>query len=182
MKKWPHGRRRPCPDLFSWHGEKGRTTYRCAGLVYSRSHAGKGVAVDVNVAVLADYANVSQDGKLNIMGIFQEINPPVLPFQLPQMYLVLSFSAGPAEFETNRDIRVALLHSDGQEVLTLGAQMRVPRPNRPGSRAYINEAVGLAGVMFERHGDYAFSVLVGDDEKANVPLHVNEPLQEVTNG
>jgi hypothetical protein len=151
-------------------------------VLYFRSHAEKGSAVDVTVAVLADYANVSQDGKLNIMGIFQEINPPFLPFPMPQMYLVLSFSAGPAEFETNRNIRVALLHSDGQEVLTLETQMRVPRPKRQGSRAYINEAVGLAGVMFELSGDYAFSVLVGDDEKASVPLHVNKPLREVTNG
>jgi hypothetical protein len=51
--------------------------------------------MEVTVAVLADYANVSQDGKLNIMGIFQEINATSLPFVLPQMYLVMSFSAGP---------------------------------------------------------------------------------------
>ena len=56
------------------------------------------------------------------------------------------------------------------------AQMTVPRPNRPGSRAYINQTVGLAGVVFERSGAYAFSVLVGDDEKATVPLYINEPV------
>src|SRR5919199_2106203 len=121
------------------------------------------------------YANVSQDGKLNIMGIFQEVNPPTLPFALPQMYLVLSFSAGPAEFDTVRNICIPLLQSDGQEMLSLQAQMRVPRPNRPGSPAYINAAIGLAGVRFERPGDYAFSILIGDDEKATVPLHVNDP-------
>lgn len=131
--------------------------------------------MDVTVAVLADYANVSQDGKLNIMGIFQEINPPVLPFALPQMYLVLSFSAGPAEFDTVRNIRIPLLHSDGQELLAMEAQMTIPRPKRLGSRAYINQTIGLAGVTFERPGDYAFSILVGDDEKATAPLHVNEP-------
>jgi len=130
--------------------------------------------VDVTVAVLADYANVSQDGKLNIMGIFQEVNAPSLPFVLPQMFLVLSFSAGPAEFNTARNVRVVLLHSDGKEILGLEAQMQVPRPDRPGSRAYINQAIGLAGVAFEQPGDYAFSVLVGDDEKATVPLHVND--------
>jgi hypothetical protein len=144
-------------------------------MVYSRSHAGKGVVVEVRVAVLADYANVSQDGKLNIMGIFQEINPPFLPFPLPQMYLVLSFTAGPAEFNTVRKLRIPLLHSDGQEILAMEADMHVPSARRPGSRAYINEAIGLAGVMFSRPGDYAFSILIGDDEKATVPLHVNDP-------
>lgn len=144
-------------------------------MVYFRSHAGKGATVEVTVAVLADYANVSQDGKLNIMGIFQEINPPFLPFPMPQMYLVLSFSAGPAEFDTARDIRIPLLHSDGQEILGMEAQMQIPRPKRAGSRAYINQAIGLTGVQFERAGDYAFSILIGDDEKASVPLHVNDP-------
>jgi hypothetical protein len=137
--------------------------------------------MEVTVAVLADYANVSQDGKLNIMGIFQEINPPVLPFALPQMYLVLSFSAGPAEFGTTRNIRIPLMQSDGQEIFSLQAQMQIPRANRPGSRVYMNEAIGLAGVTFHQPGDYAFSILVGDDEKATVPLHVNEPIQEVDN-
>ena len=144
-------------------------------MVYSRSHVEKGVAVEVTVAVLADYANVSQDGKLNIMGIFQEINPPALPFTLPQMYLVLAFTAGPAEFNTERRLRIPLLHSDGQEILAMEADMRVPSSRRPGSRAYIKETIGLAGVTFPRSGDYAFSILIGDDEKASVPIHVNDP-------
>lgn len=142
--------------------------------VYFHPHAAEDTTMDVTVAVLADYANVSKDGKLNIMGIFQEINPPTLPFSLPQMYLVLSLSAGPAESGATRDMRIALLHSDGEEVLTVEAEMPVPSPTRPGSRAYINEAIGLAGVTFERPGDYAFSLLIGDDEKASVPLHVND--------
>jgi hypothetical protein len=130
--------------------------------------------MDVTVAVLADYANVSKDGKLNIMGIFQEVNATELPFQLPQMYLVMGFTAGPAEFGSTKNVRVSLLHSDGQEVFTLAAQMQVPHAARPGSRAYINEAIGLAGVVFQQAGDYAFYILVGDDEKATVPLYVND--------
>lgn len=167
--------------MFSLHGEKRCTTGCNMPMVYSRSHAENGVAVDVTVAVLADYANVSQDGKLNIMGIFQEINPPVLPFVLPQMYLVLSLTAGPAEVGLARNVRIPLLDSDGQEIVSLQAQMRVPSSRRPGSRVSINEAIGLAGLTFPHAGDYAFHILIGDDDKATVPLHVNEPIQEVTN-
>jgi hypothetical protein len=143
-------------------------------MVYFRSHEGQGGVLEVNLAVLADYANVSQDGKLNIMGIFQEINATSLPFPLPQMYLVMSFSAGPAEFDSQRPIRIVLLRADGEEILNLEGQMQVPRPTRPGSRAYLNETIGLAGVTFDQAGDYGFSILVGGDEKATVPLHVND--------
>jgi hypothetical protein len=131
--------------------------------------------MDVNLAVLADYANVSQDSKLNIMGIFQEVNPPVLPFALPQMYLVVSFVAGPAEFGSVKNIRIVLLDNDGNEMLALEAQAQVPRPPRPGRRAFINQVIGLNGITFQRPGDYAFSILVGGETKETVGLHVNEP-------
>ena len=131
--------------------------------------------MDVTLAILADYANVSQDGKLNIMGIFQEVNPPVLPFQLPQMYLVVSFEAGPAEFNSVKNIRIALLDSDGNERLALEGRVQVPRPPRPGSRAFINQTIGLNGVSFERAGDYEFAILIGGETRGTAALHVNEP-------
>lgn len=130
--------------------------------------------MDVKLAVLADYANVSQDGKLNIMGIFQEINAPSLPFPLPQMYLVLTFEAGPAEFGSEKQLRVVLVDSDGNERMSLEGQVKVPRPLRRGAPAYINEAIGLAGVPFDRAGDYHFAALVGGETKETVPLHVND--------
>jgi hypothetical protein len=144
-------------------------------MVYSRSHAEKGVAVDVRLAVLADYANVSQDGKLNIMGIFQEVNPPVLPFQLPQMFLVVSFEAGPAEFDSMKNIRVALLDIDGSEMLALEGQVQVPRPPRPGRRAFINQVIGLNGVRFERSGGHEFAILIGGETRGTASVHINEP-------
>lgn len=131
----------------------------------------------VRLAVLADYANVSQDGKLNIMGIFQEVNPPVLPFALPQMYLVVAFEAGAAEFDTTKDIRFALLDSDGNEMLALAGQATVPRPDRPGSRAYINQVIGLNGITFDHPGDYGFSILVAGETRETVELHINEPME-----
>lgn len=144
-------------------------------MVYFRSHVGRAIAMDVNLAVLADYANVSQDGKLNIMGIFQEVNAPFLPFPLPQMYLVLSLVASPAEAGSRRDMRVVLVDGDGSEVLSLDANLQVPHnPTRPGSRAIINEAIGLLGVQFLRGGEHAFSIQIGGDEKASVPLYVND--------
>ena len=150
-------------------------------MVNFRIHAEKGVAVDVTLAVLADYATVSQDGKLNVMGIFQEVNPPALPFALPQMYLVVSYAAGPAEFDTVKDIKIALLDSDGKEMLALEGQVPVQRPPRPGGRAYMNQVIGLSGVTFERPGDYGFAILAGGETKETVSLHVNEPIQEVPN-
>lgn len=131
--------------------------------------------MEVTLAVLADYANVTQEGKANIMGVFSEVNPPELPFALPMMFLVATFTASPAEVGSEKVLRVVLLDGDGNQILSLETPIAVPRPARPGSRVQLNSILGLTGVRFERPGDYQFSILVGGEEKQSIPLHVNKP-------
>jgi hypothetical protein len=89
------------------------------------------------LAVLADYANVTQDGKLNIMGIFHEVNAPFLPFPLPQMFLVASFKVESAEYGKEQLIRLALRDKNGgdSEMLYLEGQAQAPQPTSPASTA-----------------------------------------------
>ncbi len=54
----------------------------------------------VALGVLADYANVSADGKLNIMGVFQIVNVIQFPHVHAQMDLVLTLEADPSEAGT----------------------------------------------------------------------------------
>ena len=48
----------------------------------------------VKVALLADYSNVSREGKLNILGIFDTIYAPTFPTTHPHMQLVIRFEGG----------------------------------------------------------------------------------------
>ena len=130
--------------------------------------------MNVTLAVLADYANVSQDGKLNILGVFQEVNPVGFPAAVAQMFLVVSFEASAAEVGTQMNIRIALLEADGTEVMGMEGPIVVEPSPRPGSRAFINQIVALQGLTFQNSGDYAFHILVNGDEKRAVPLRVND--------
>lgn len=130
--------------------------------------------VEVTLAVLCDYANITNDGKVNILGIFSEINPVMIPFPLPQAYLVASFSASPAEQGQERQVRLQLMSADGgAPLVSIANNVTVPPPPRVGARASINMMVGMAGLTFPTAGDYAFSVLVDNDEKASIPIRVN---------
>jgi len=110
------------------------------------------------------------------------VNPPMMPFVLPQLFLVVSFEAGAAEFETLKHIKIAMLDDDGNEMLGLEGQAQVPRPPRAGSRAYINQVLGLNGIKFERPGDYNFAILVGGETRGSVPLRVNETKEVSDDG
>jgi len=128
--------------------------------------------MQVKLALLADYANVTQESKLNVMGIFSIINAPVLPWVHPQMQLILEFEAGPAEWETDKEVQVKLLDADGKQLLTVGGVVKVPK-GKAGKRVQINNILTLGNVKFDREGDYAFAVLIGGETKAEIPLTVN---------
>ena len=99
--------------------------------------------MDAVLAVAADYANVSSDGKLNIMGIFQELRPSALPAQVPQMYLVISWDAGPAEFGSHKKVSVTYMGPDDQQQASLDTAMQVPEAVRPGERAVFHQILDI---------------------------------------
>ena len=131
--------------------------------------------MEVGLRALADFASVTGDGKLNVMGVFGEINPPKLPFVLPQMFVVVVYEASLAEGGLEKESKIVLLDADGNEIISLEQTIRVPEPKRPGMQIAANQIVGLAGLKFEKHGDYQFSFLIDGDEKGTLSLRVNSP-------
>jgi len=131
--------------------------------------------MDVTLAVLADYANISREGKLNILGVFTDVNPPFLPWNLPQMYVVVSVEAGASEAGIEMPFRILLWDGDGKEILNLEQKVPTPAPSRPGVRATINNIIALAGIPFNKPGEYAFYIHVAGEEKRRIAFRVNEP-------
>jgi hypothetical protein len=152
-------------------------------LVYFRIHGEEGEALKPRLAILADYASVAHDGKLNVMGIITEVNTQQLPFALPQMYLVFSLEAEPREYGKESPVRVVLRYENGEggQILDLQGALQVPQPERPG-RVIANQLIGLGGVTLERAGTYTFSISVGEEEVVAVPLDVNVVGDELTGG
>lgn len=116
------------------------------------------------------------EGKLNILGIFDEINPTSLPVKLPIFYVVVSYDAGPTEFETDKTLGIALQTEDGRILVTLEQPVHVPRPARPGTRATVNQLHALAGLPFEAPGSYEFVLSVDGRPEGSIPLRVNAPV------
>jgi len=128
--------------------------------------------MDVTLALLADYANVTREGKLNVMGLFTIINAAALPWVHPQMQLVLELEAGPAEWDTQKNIEIKLMDQDANTVLAIGGSVKVPR-GEPGRRVHVNSIMTFGNVKFDAEGDYIFSILIGGETKKETPLRVN---------
>ena len=136
--------------------------------------------MEVKFAVVADFASVTSDGKLNILGLFDQINPQGLPFVLPLLYIVVVFDAGIAEAGSNKNLRTVLMDADGRQVFENAMEFTLPPPLPGQTKIVVNQVLAVAGLRFEKPGAYQFSILIGDDEKRSIGLTVNQPQEATT--
>lgn len=125
--------------------------------------------MEVTFAVLADYANVSREGKVNVMGLFTIIYADKFPATHPEMQLVFNLEAHAAERGRKKKVEIVLVDADGKRLQELRAELTVPTEGSSLTIG-INQIVRLVGVTFEHPGQHEFVILVDGDKKASVPF------------
>jgi hypothetical protein len=130
--------------------------------------------MNINFAVLADFASTSGN-KLNVMGIWDQVNPGTFPAQVLGPFLVMKFEADTTEAGQERRLSVVLVNADGQTMISAEQQLVIPAPPRPGANPNGNIIIQIPVLQFPAAGDYKFSILVDDDHKADARLTVNAP-------
>jgi len=119
----------------------------------------------------ADYANIAQGGKLNVMGIFREIYATSFPAQHPSMVLIVKLGADLGEYGDSRNLRIRLVDPDGKEMVKFENNIEIPQPVN-GQRPEVNAILALNGLVFPAPGRYPFSVQIDKDYKGQLPLDV----------
>jgi hypothetical protein len=130
--------------------------------------------MDVQVAVLADAANISAQGKLNILGAFERIVAQGFPALHPSMALVLRLKLGYEDGRGLHTLRVTFRDEDGREGGTATADVQVGEIP-PGGFISTNQILNFAAVQFAKAGHYVFEVFWDEASKARVDLLVMGP-------
>ena len=133
-----------------------------------------GVPMEIILAVLADSANVSREGKLNILGNFADITASEFPARHPEMQLVLRMEASPAEIGMHKKLEMQLLDEDGGKISGFSADFEVPEPAKSGEPVNIQLITRIVDTVFPKAGKYAIYVLIDGKTEARVPLTVGE--------
>jgi hypothetical protein len=126
--------------------------------------------MQVKLALLADYANVTAEGKLNILGIFDRISVNEIPAVHPQMHLILRLEAHPAERNRAHNVEIRLYDPDGQTVFEVKGDV-VPH-GQTGETIATNQILTLNNLQLNKSGGYNFVVFINNDLKSEVPLGV----------
>lgn len=127
----------------------------------------------IPMAFLADEANVSQEGKLNVLGIFDRIAAPSFPTLHPRMVFAFRVQAEYADAGRPFEVRVRLMDEDGGIVFEANGEITPPRLE-PGGFSTANQVFTLVGIQFTQPGMYKFVVNVGDLPPHETPVAVVE--------
>lgn len=133
--------------------------------------------MDVTFAVLADYANVSREGKLNVMGIFDRVFARQLPSRFPPMQLVIRLEARPEELGREHAIRIQLSDPAGAALFDINGDF-TPRGPEPGQPVSVNHVVGLADLPLQKTGVHTVVIWINGERKRDVALRVDEPPRQ----
>lgn len=132
--------------------------------------------VRVALGLLADYANVSREGKLNIMGIFDRINAPSVPAVHSQMQLIMILEADRGDADREHKVEIEMVDADGAKLFSIGGDLKFGGPP-PGERIRINHVIQLNNLQFNHFGDYEFRIVINNEVRYSVPLSVVELKQ-----
>lgn len=132
----------------------------------------RGKVVDLLTLLIADFASVAENSKLNVMGIFGEIQAKKFPAVHPLMVIVTRLSASAAEAGNLRKLNIKLMDDDGKITLVdYNREIKIELP-KAGRRREYNGILRVNNVVFPHAGTYQVSVLVDGDEKGNTSLDV----------
>ncbi|MGV3707664.1 MAG: DUF6941 family protein [Gemmatimonas sp.] len=124
----------------------------------------------VSFALFADGANLSQEGKLNVLGVFDAVHVGNLPAVHPRATLVVRLKGTSADVGAHA-VTLRWRNPKGTELWSSAAELNVNAP--PGHAAEMDmPLIASIDLPLDMPGDYAMMIELDGRVHAETKLHV----------
>lgn len=129
--------------------------------------------MELKLGVIADAANVADQGKLNILGEFNQITSTGPPPVIWPMFTLVARLEAPTVEGTQHKVGIDLVDGDGKSILP----GRIEGPIKfsaqgPGRPLRANLIAQLQGMIFPAFGTYEFHIIVDGRSVGTIPVHI----------
>lgn len=129
--------------------------------------------LEVLSALLVDEVKKHPDGRVDLLGLFEDVYLPSVPVRLDHVVLFLDLAIGDADKGQRHDIEVHLLDADGKPTQPpLPIRFVVPA-NATYARSTAQLDLDLFELTFNRWGEHVFDVRINGVSKRRVFLGVH---------
>jgi hypothetical protein len=122
-------------------------------------------------ALFADAANLSQEGKLNVLGVFDALHVGTVPAVHPRATLVVRLKASPDDAGTHA-LSFSWLSPAGEEIWSSNGEVEV-HPPPPGTTEVDIPVIAALDLPIAEGGVHVMRVELDGDVEAEVGLHVH---------
>jgi hypothetical protein len=131
--------------------------------------------MQVAFAVFADAANLSQEGKLNVLGVFDALQVANLPAVHPRAHLVVHLKGFPEDVGRHT-VTLRWINPSGQELWNSSGELNVGQPPAGISEMDL-PLIAQIDLPMDAAGGYHMSVSLDDRQSAQVPVQVRMTQQ-----
>ncbi|MBV6521345.1 MAG: hypothetical protein MNPFHGCM_01479 [Gemmatimonadaceae bacterium] len=124
----------------------------------------------VSFALFADAANLSQEGKLNILGVFDAVQVGQTPAIHPRAHLVVRLK-GTASDAGTHDMTLRWVNPRGEELWSSAGKIDIGTPPHDVTEMDL-PIIAAVDLPLDQAGTFTMEVLVDRDEAATVSLQV----------
>jgi hypothetical protein len=124
----------------------------------------------LSFAVFADAANISQEGKLNILGVFDALQIGVLPAVHPRATLVVRLKAGEGD-EGRHTLAFGWTSPNGEEIWSSSGEIEVGTPP-PGAFELDIPVIAAIDLPIREAGAHTMRIELDDELRSELMLHV----------
>jgi hypothetical protein len=127
----------------------------------------------VTFALFADAANLSQEGKLNILGVFDALQVASLPTVHPRAHLVVHLKGTSLDVGSH-SVTLRWTNPRGNELWSSSGDLSVGTPP-PGVAEMDLPLIAQIDLPMDVAGSYRMSVAIDESQAVEVPIHVRSP-------
>jgi hypothetical protein len=126
--------------------------------------------MQVAFALFSDAANLSQEGKLNVLGVFDALQVGSLPAVHPRAHLVVHLKGTPTDVGRHT-VTLRWVNPDGSELWTSTGELNVGQPPT-GVTEMDLPLIAQIDLPIDAAGSYRMTISLDDRLSAEVPVQV----------
>ena len=132
--------------------------------------------MNIRFAHICDYATVSREGKLSVLGIFTNINAAKFPATHPQMYLAFDLEMKAVEADREIALEIHLVDADGEKLFELKGTVQFKGPAgvkaKPGVSVRTSQIMAMNGLTFKRPGAHEINIFLNGSLAYTVSFNI----------